>query len=109
MLDIIRENGRFYENEMAMNENPYIEGSIFDVQKSPMKYYNGLIKDDFIQTVIDFKNGGGIYTNTIGTGFYKIVNKYLLFSAFKPLSEIDNHFENMAELYGMCEGLLVRY
>jgi hypothetical protein len=73
MFIILQENARFYETTMCMDANPYIEGAIYDVQKSPMKFYNGLVKDDFIKTPVDFEKGGGIKTTVYGQGNYKTV------------------------------------
>lgn len=109
MLQLLKENAQFYEKTLGMENNSFIEGKVFDCQKAPMRFYNGLVKADFLKTPVDFSNGGGIKTTEYGQGFFKTVKKYLFFRAKSTFDEIEQSFESMNDLYGKCEGVLIQY
>ena len=62
----LNKNRDYFNKIMQMDKNQYIEGAVFDTQKSPMKFYNGLTMADILGTKVDFENGGGIKNIVIG-------------------------------------------
>lgn len=109
MFKHLNESAIFYEKTLGMENNRFIEGKVFDCQKSPMKFYNGLVKSDFLKTPVDFKMGGGIKISEFGQGFFKTVKKYFFFNLISTFEDIEQSFESMTELYGKCEGILIQY